>query len=166
MNDPVRAGMFAHYGVDDPSSAREIPAPRLRFTLASEANPLDEAVHRAQTLASQLVSPLRVRWVLWASAEVVGLPPLPEPVWSAAPTADGVPRRIASFSCANDDPVLCRLLSLTLRGELEADLWVLDAEGRLLRPYDDRGADVVAPSADALDTFALRYAEWLLEDLR
>lgn len=157
MKDPVRDWIFRRWGVDDPASARELPAPRLRFTLADGPEPLAEAERRALALLGALRGPVQARWVAWEpDARLEGA------VWEAAPTAEGAPRWVTTTHavCA------AAWLGPALRGDQALDLWALDADEVLYRPYDDRGADLLAPEAAHLDRFALSFKAWLLEDRR
>lgn len=162
--DLVRELIAATWGIDDPASAAEIPAPRLRFALAEGPTveaALDEAVHRVLALVAMLPGRLLVRLVDWDP----GGPP-PGEGWLGpddTPTADGTVRRTWVLP-VGDRAVLADLVRLALTGDRAWDLWLaaVDRTTWLLRPYDDRGADLVTTAQADLAPFAERYGAWTL----
>jgi hypothetical protein len=162
MTDPVRARVLAVWGVDDPLTAVELPAPRARFALAAgpDAAPaVDEAIRRALALADALPRPMSLRLIAWDDAPV----PLGEwfpGVGEDLDAADG--RCVYTLPLGADLSGLAAALSAAWRDGADLDVWLLAPGDLLLRPYDDRGADLVAPTVAALAPFVAAFASWLL----
>ena len=167
MTDPIRDALRDRFGVDDPASARDLPAPRLRFELADAAGIAGvlTAVQRAAALAALVPEPIQLRIVCWGEAEppVTAWFPDRTPQRDDAPTADGAPRRTLTFDVRAHEPGITEALAAAFTGAHEIDLWFWGADRVLLRPYDDRGADVASSDPRALAAFARAFPSWLLD---
>lgn len=168
--DLVRTLIRDTWRVDDPTSALDLDAPRLRFELAvgeTAFEALTVARIRADALLAALPGMLIVRLVDWD----VGPSP-PGLTWRTPVddvNAEGAPRRIHTALVTGDRGELQKLQHRVLQGERQWDLWVLACEADdllLWRPYDDRGADLVARREASLQPFREDFAAWVLPDVR
>ena len=160
MSDPVRARVLALWGVDDPLTAVELAAPRARFALSVDETPaVDEAIRRALALADALPRPMSLRLIAWDDA-LVPLADWFPGVGEELDDADS--RRVYTLPLGQDLSGLAAALAAAWRDGADLDVWLLAPGDLLLRPYDDRGADLVAPTVAALAPFAAAFASWPL----
>lgn len=151
--------MGRELGLADPVSARELHGVRLRFELPSQ-----DPTGAALRLLARATPPLSLRLVAWDDAPVAGWVSRPPDAMDATPTADEAPRRIATWLTLPDLAEVEPALRAAYSGAVELDLWLRDAEGRLWRPYDDRGVDVVASSSRVLEPLRAAFRAMLIED--
>lgn len=168
MTDPVREAVGELFHVDELVTAWELPGQRLRFRLAEGDDAhtaVDVALGRALDLVACMPEPMLVRVVSWGAPR----PPMREwfpdlaHVVHEGATEDGAIEHVRTVEVSRAHPGVGAALRAALSGEVEIGVWLF-AEQVLLRPYDDRGADVVGTSAASLARFRDECADFLMED--